>query len=142
MIDGNGSDDGAGRVLLVEDEELNRVLVRAILARATDQAVRDVALTEATTLATARDALASAPVDVVLLDLNLPDGNGLSLAAELATVGAESRPEVIALTASVLPQERAAAIAAGCDGFLDKPYAAADLVRLIGTHLRRRRPSA
>ncbi len=46
----------------------------------------------------------------------------------------------VALTASVLPQERAAAMAAGCDGFLDKPYAAADLVRVIATHLRRRRP--
>jgi two-component system KDP operon response regulator KdpE len=142
MIPEGGSEDGPGRVLLVEDEELNRVLVRAILARATDEAVRGAALTEATTLATAREALASVPVDVVLLDLNLPDGNGLTLAAELATVAAAGRPEVIALTASVLPQDRAAAMAAGCDGFLDKPYAAADLVRLIGTHLRRRRPAS
>ena len=135
-------DDEAGtaRVLLVEDEELNRVLVRAILARSPDETVREAALTEAPTLSAARAALADAPVDVVLLDLNLPDGNGLSLASELATRDGAERPEVVALTASVLPQERAAAMAAGCDGFLDKPYAAADLVRVIGTHLRRRRP--
>jgi len=129
-----------GRVLLVEDEELNRVLVRAILARAPDPDVRGAALSEVTTLADARESLASDPVDVVLLDLNLPDGNGLSLATELSAQNDGDRPEVVALTASVLPQERAAAMAAGCDGFLDKPYAAADLVRVIGTHLRRRRP--
>ena len=140
MIDEVRQATDAARVLLVEDEELNRVLVRAIIARSPDQSVRDVALSEAPTLAAAREALATEPVDVVLLDLNLPDGNGLSLASELATVDATRRPEVIALTASVLPQERAAAMAAGCDGFLDKPYAAADLVRIIGTHLRRRRP--
>ncbi|HYN95782.1 MAG TPA: response regulator [Pilimelia sp.] len=129
----------ASHVLLVEDEELNRALVRAILARTAEPAVRDVALAEAGNLAAARDALASTPVDVVLLDLNLPDGNGLTLAAELAERANGERPEVIALTASVLPQDRAAAMAAGCDGFLDKPYAAADLVKVLATHLARRR---
>jgi len=125
------------KVLLVEDEELNRALVRAILARTADPVLQDIALVEAPTLAAARAALAAADVDVVLLDLNLPDGDGLTLASELATEPA-GRPEVIALTASVLPQERAAAIDAGCDGFLDKPYVAADLVKMLVTHLNRR----
>jgi two-component system KDP operon response regulator KdpE len=44
------------------------------------------------------------------------------------------------VTASVLPQDRAAALAAGCDGFLDKPYAAADLVAVVAEHLAARRP--
>jgi two-component system KDP operon response regulator KdpE len=122
------------KVLLVEDEELNRALVRAILSRATEPSVRDADLVEAGSLAGARDALTATDVDLVLLDVNLPDGNGLDLAAELT--GAPSRPTVIALTASVLPHERAAAMAAGCDAFLDKPYAAADLVTLLASHLR------
>ncbi|GAA2513630.1 response regulator [Pilimelia columellifera] len=131
------------QVLLVEDEELNRVLVRASLARATDPAVKEIQLVEAATLATARAALAGDPPDVVLLDLNLPDGNGLTLATELSSRDDYSRPEVVALTASVLPAERAAAMAAGCDGFLDKPYVAADLVAILAAHLKRRqdRPS-
>ncbi|MER7276705.1 response regulator [Dactylosporangium sp. NPDC000244] len=122
------------RVLLVEDEELNRVLVRAILARAGAAAVRDADLLEAGSIADARAALAAHDVDVVLLDVNLPDGNGLELAAEMQA--APERPTVIALTASVLPHERAAAMDAGCDAFLDKPYAAADLVTLLANHLR------
>ncbi|MDR7273397.1 response regulator [Catenuloplanes atrovinosus] len=122
------------RILLVEDEELNRVLVRAVLARAEDPQVRDARLVEAGSLAAARDVLRHPDqVDVVLLDMNLPDGSGLDLATELAT--AQEKPKVIALTASVLPSDRAAALEAGCDGFLDKPYAAADLVTVIATHL-------
>jgi two-component system KDP operon response regulator KdpE len=134
-----GVQPAGARVLLVEDEELNRTLVRAILARAAVPAVRGIALTEATTIAEARVVLASEPIDVVLLDLNLPDGNGLTIASELATRDHARRPEVIALTASVLPQERAAAMAAGCDGFLDKPYVAADLVQMLAAHLDKHR---
>jgi two-component system KDP operon response regulator KdpE len=48
---------------------------------------------------------------------------------------------VVALTASVLPADRVAAIEAGCDGFLDKPYAAADLVAVVASHLPDSRPA-
>jgi two-component system KDP operon response regulator KdpE len=44
---------------------------------------------------------------------------------------------VVAVTASVLPQDRVAAIDAGCDDFLDKPYAAADLVAVVSRYLAR-----
>lgn len=129
----------SARLLLVEDEELNRVLVRAILARTASRPVGEAVLVEAPTLAIARDTLAADdPVDVVLLDLNLPDGSGLTLASEVADLTPQRRPQVVALTASVLPQERAAALAAGCDGFLDKPYSPVDLVRVIEEHLERR----
>jgi CheY-like chemotaxis protein len=128
------------RILLVEDEELNRTLVKAVLARADVQAVRDAEVLDASSLAAARERLGKDRVDLVLLDMNLPDGNGLLLASELATgrVGAgRPKPAVVAVTASVLPQDRAAAIEAGCDGFLDKPYAAADLVTVVAQHLPR-----
>jgi two-component system, OmpR family, KDP operon response regulator KdpE len=126
------------RILLVEDEDLNRTLVKAVLARAQIQTVRDAEVLDAGSLAAARERLHEENVDLVLLDMNLPDGNGLTLARELAAQGSvadRERPAVVAVTASVLPQDRAAAIAAGCDGFLDKPYAAADLVAVVATHL-------
>ena len=121
------------RILLVEDEELNRTLVKAVLARAEVVAVRQAEIVDAGTLASAREQLAAQRIDLILLDMNLPDGNGLTLARELA--GGDSRPVVIAVTASVLPQDRAAALAAGCDDFLDKPYAAAELVAVVTDNL-------
>jgi two-component system KDP operon response regulator KdpE len=127
------------KILLVEDEDLNRTLVKAVLARASVEKVRAAQVIDAGTLATARAQLTTEDVDLVLLDMNLPDGNGLTLARELASGGGvpagRKRPVVVAVTASVLPQDRAAAIEAGCDGFLDKPYAAADLVAIVAEHL-------
>ena len=127
-------------ILLVEDEALNRTLVKAVLSRAEIAAVRHAEILDASTLATARRQLADEEVDLILLDMNLPDGNGLTLARELASGGTPAgrpKPVVVAVTASVLPQDRAAAIEAGCDGFLDKPYAAADLVAVVAEHLSR-----
>jgi two-component system KDP operon response regulator KdpE len=125
-------------ILLVEDEELNRALVKAVLARADVAAVREAAVIDAKTLAVARDKLTTEDIDLILLDMNLPDGNGLDLARELAALerpAGRRKPAVVAVTASVLPADRAAAIDAGCDGFLDKPYAAAELVATVARHL-------
>jgi two-component system KDP operon response regulator KdpE len=126
------------RILLVEDEELNRMLVRAVLSRAGIAKVRDAQVVDAVTLAAARQRLADTDVDLILLDLNLPDGDGLALARELAAGPAPDgrpKPHVVAVTASVLPQDQKAALDAGCDDFLDKPYAAADLVAAVARHL-------
>jgi CheY-like chemotaxis protein len=125
-------------ILLVEDEELNRTLVKAVLARAQVAAVRDAEVLDAPSLAAARDRLVAGRVDLILLDMNLPDGHGLTLARELTDGGVPAgrrKPAVVAVTASVLPQDRAAALEAGCDGFLDKPYAASDLVAVVAEHL-------
>jgi two-component system KDP operon response regulator KdpE len=127
-------------ILLVEDEELNRTLVKAVLSRAQIEAVRDAVILDAFSIATARSQLGRAHIDLILLDMNLPDGNGLTLARELAAgtvpMGGP-KPVVVAVTASVLPQDRAAALEAGCDGFLDKPYAAAELIAVVAEHLPR-----
>ena len=121
-------------ILLVEDEELNRTLVKAVLSRARIDAVRDAKILDASSIAAARERLSGGEVDLILLDMNLPDGNGLTLARELA-LGPRPKPVVVAVTASVLPQDRAAALEAGCDGFLDKPYAAAELIAVVAEHL-------
>jgi len=121
-------------ILLVEDEELNRTLVKAVLSRSAEPTVRAASVIDATSLAAARDRLAAGHIDLILLDMNLPDGNGLTLARELSSADAP-KPTVVAVTASVMPQDRAAAIEAGCDDFLDKPYAAADLVAVVARHL-------
>ncbi|GIJ45650.1 hypothetical protein Val02_25360 [Virgisporangium aliadipatigenens] len=119
------------RILLVEDNELNRSLVRAILSRTREPVLAGAALSEAGSLAEARALLAGAAFDLVLLDMHLPDGSGLALAQELQSTGAE-RPAIVALTAAVLPAEQAATLNAGCDAFLAKPYTSGQLIEAIG----------
>ena len=123
------------RLLVVEDNELNRALVRAIITRAGDPTLRDAQIIEAHTLAQAQAVLADTPVDAVLLDVQLPDGSGLSLLDELPAQARERRPVIVAVTGGVMPEQRAAAIAAGCDAIVTKPYVAADLTQTLTTHL-------
>jgi two-component system, OmpR family, KDP operon response regulator KdpE len=132
-------DDGAAgqTVLVVEDEAPNRALVRAVLSRSTEPGVRDVRLVEAPDLATARAILGSEQIAVILLDVRLPDGNGLDLARELRDRDGPERPRVLILSASVLPNEQVAALASGADGFLAKPYRPADLVANVIGLLRK-----
>ena len=125
----------AHRILLVEDNDLNRALARTVLARSDDPIAARCGLVEATSLGAARTALAAGPFDVVLLDMHLPDGHGLTLVDELTTQPNPSRPVIVALTASALPEQRDAAFAAGCDDFLAKPYRPQQLIALLTTYL-------
>lgn len=113
-------------VLMVEDEWPNRALLKATVARAAVRRVREAILLEASTLAEARAILESRRVDLIVLDVRLPDGDGLGLARDLNE--AQRRPRILVLSASVLPSERTIALDAGTDAFMAKPFVPADLV--------------
>jgi two-component system, OmpR family, KDP operon response regulator KdpE len=121
---------GGRTILLIEDEGPNRALARAVLTRSKDPRVAGIVLLEAPNLATAREILDSQQVDLVLLDVRLPDGDGLALAAELHE-RMKNRPIVVVLSASVLPSERDAALRSGADAFLAKPYHPVELVATV-----------
>ncbi len=123
-----GTTERAGlTILAVDDDPVIRTLIRAILTQADDPAIRGALLREAGTLGEARRILEGEPIDLLLLDVHLPDGLGLDLAAELQRLPGD-RPAIVALTASVLPADQQAALNAGCDAFLAKPYPATALV--------------
>jgi len=67
---------------------------------------------------------------VVLLDVRLPDGNGLDFLRELRSV--DRSPRVVVMSASVLAIERDEAMDAGCDAFVGKPYMPAELTATLG----------
>ena len=121
-------------VLVVEDEEPNRALLRAVLARASDERLGAIVLLEAGDLASARAVLATRHVDLVLLDVRLPDGNGLNLIPSEAH-RTDDTPSFVVLSASVLPTERAVALAAGAADFLAKPYRPSDLIEAVAEQL-------
>ncbi len=128
-------------VLVVEDEEPNRALLRAVLARATDERLQGLVLLEAADLEAARTILAANHVDLVLLDVRLPDGNGLSLMWDGVEQGLP-RPPFVVLSASVLPAERGTALATGASDFVAKPYRPAQLVEAVANVLGGRRPGS
>jgi two-component system KDP operon response regulator KdpE len=132
------------RILVVEDEPTNRLLLHAVLARSTDDRVRTAQVVEAETLGSARDLLRRGRWDILLLDVRLPDGNGLDLVADVKT-GASGdgadRPGIVVLSASVLPEDRAAALETGCDAFLGKPFRPDELLGLL-SDMAADRPSA
>jgi two-component system KDP operon response regulator KdpE len=109
------------RILLVEDEEMNRILLRASLAQFGDEQVRS-----------------AGDIDVILLDVRLPDGSGLELAREFGGRSLPNRPWIMILTASVLPAERDAALASGADRFVSKPYRPDEVVGAIADVLAAR----
>jgi DNA-binding response OmpR family regulator len=127
------------RILVVEDQLTNRLLLRAVFARATDPTLKAATLLEAETVAAARDILEREHVDLVLLDVRLPDGSGLDLAGELRDRG-DKRPRIIILSASVLEMERTAALDAGGDAFMGKPFRPVELLDLIADLLAGRQP--
>ena len=69
--------------------------------------------------------------DFVLIDLVMPDMDGLELARELRTMFVDHVPKMIALTAFKQPAFRDAASWAGFDAYLDKPARAEDLRKLL-----------
>jgi two-component system, OmpR family, response regulator len=102
------------RILLVEDDDVLRGVMRASL---TDAGHR---VDEAATLTTAKNLWQLQPFDAVLLDLNLPDGSGLTALREARQRG-DNTP-VLVLSARDRASERIAGLDAGADDYLGKPF--------------------
>lgn len=81
-----------------------------------------------------RAALEAGPVDLVVLDLNLPDEDGLSLCR---AVRATARTPIIILTARGDPIDRIVGLEMGADDYMAKPFEPRELVARIRTVLRR-----
>ena len=106
-------------VLVVEDDERNaEVIVAMLMAAGVAQARIAVAADGAQALAAAAQL---ERVDMVLLDLQLPDESGYQVLERLRPLPRFAPARIIAVTANVMPQEVAQAEAAGFDGFLGKP---------------------
>ena len=117
--------DSRPLILAVEDEPRNAALLDAILSRAGYR------LHIADLLGEAREWLADGLPDLVLLDRHLPDGDGLDLIPEIKGSPRLGDVPILLVSASVLPHDVEAAMAAGCDGFLAKPVRVKPLVDAV-----------
>lgn len=117
------------RLLVVDDEHDLAALIGRALERA------GFAVDVAPDLAQTRDHLAVARYDSVILDLSLPDGDGLSLLRHLRSSG--STVPVLVLTARDAPEDRVTGLDAGADDYLVKPFHMPELIARVRALLRR-----
>jgi DNA-binding response OmpR family regulator len=117
------------RLLIVEDEARIAELVKAGLARA------GFAVDVVRQCSDARVALSVTAYDAAVVDLGLPDGDGLDLLRELRTGG--NQTPVLVLTARDAVDDRVRGLDTGADDYLVKPFAMAELVARAKALLRR-----
>ncbi|MEU4551839.1 response regulator transcription factor [Micromonospora violae] len=115
------------RITVIEDDDRVARSLVTVLTQAGFEVHR---------VATATEAVCAAPSDVVLVDLGLPDGDGLDVIRKL-----RDRPQtaVIAVTARSEEHERVRGLRAGADDYIVKPFGIPELLARIDAVLRRTR---
>jgi CheY-like chemotaxis protein/HPt (histidine-containing phosphotransfer) domain-containing protein len=121
------------RILLAEDNAVNQKVALRLLERLGYGA--DVVWNGREAL----EALERRPYDVVLMDVQMPELDGLDATRQIcARWPAEVRPRIIAMTANAMPEDREACLAAGMDDYVAKPIRPDDLAQALGQAKPRR----
>ena len=135
-VDRTGPIPRAQRILVAEDNAVNQILIRAILDRMGHfcdvvadgiEAVRQVQ---------------SAHYDLVLMDMQMPEMDGLAATREIRRLEAAAgapRLSIVAMTANAMAEDRAACLAAGMDDYVSKPIDVQRLASAIDAAARRSR---
>lgn len=104
-----------GTILYVEDNPDNRNLIRRVLS------AEGYLFVEAANANQAIEKLSNQKVDLILMDINMPDVDGYTLTARIKRMEKYSRIPIIAVTANVMRGDREKSLDAGCDGYIQKP---------------------
>jgi DNA-binding response OmpR family regulator len=117
------------RLLLIEDETRIAEILKAALTQS------GFAVDAVTTCTDARTAIAINPYDAAILDLGLPDGDGIKLLGEFRSTG--NQMPILVLTARDAIEDRVGGLNSGADDYLVKPFAMAELIARTKALLRR-----
>jgi two-component system cell cycle response regulator DivK len=104
-----------GTILYVEDNPDNRSLIRRVLE------AENYSVVEAINAAQALEKLENSNIDLVLMDINMPDMDGYTLTAKIKAINKFSKIPIVAVTANVMRGDREKSLGAGCDGYIQKP---------------------
>jgi len=121
----------AGEPVLVVDDNAQNLKLARVLLQAEGYDVKT-AVDAADTLRV----LATFTPRLVLMDLQLPDLDGLELTRRLKAQPKYARLKVVALTAYAMKGDREKALAAGCDGYVTKPVDSELLLRTVAEQLK------
>jgi CheY-like chemotaxis protein len=123
----------ADLILLVDDNEANGVLARAVLER------DGYSVEVATSAPKAPASMGQMQPDLILMDLQLSGQHGLAFARQLRSDAATSQIPIVALTAYAMPADRQRALDAGCDGYISMPIDTRTLADEVRRFLERSR---
>jgi CheY-like chemotaxis protein len=119
------------RVLVVEDNQVNQLLVTTILAKAGMRAEVAANGVEAVQAVHQRN------FDVILMDMQMPEMDGLEATRRIRQLGAMGRAvPIIAMTANAMQEDRRRCLEAGMNDFVAKPIDSGELLRKIAAHCR------
>ena len=116
-------------ILVVEDQEDNRQILRDLLGNAGYE------LTEAENGEEAVAAVDRRRPDLILMDIQLPVMDGYEATRRIRTNPDLKSVPIIAVTSYALAGDEDKALAAGCDGYVTKPYSPRDLLAKVRTYL-------
>jgi signal transduction histidine kinase/DNA-binding response OmpR family regulator len=123
------------RILLTEDNAVNQRLALRLLEKMGYRA--DVAGNGLEAI----QAVERQPYDLILMDVQMPEMDGLEATREIVTRwGRDERPRIVAMTADAMQEDRDRCLAAGMDDYLTKPVRTAELIAAIHQTQRRAAP--
>jgi two-component system cell cycle response regulator DivK len=125
------TETGKGVILYVEDNTENRSLIRRVLN------AEGYVVVEAVNAGEAIRRLEEHPIDLILMDINMPGVDGYTLTTKIKSIGAYARIPIIAVTANVMRGDREKSLEAGCDGYIQKPIDIDTLAQQIERFLMR-----
>ncbi len=120
-----------GTILYVEDNPDNRSLIRRVLES------EGYIVIEAVNAGQALEKLDGGNIDLVLMDINMPDMDGYTLTAKIKAIQKFSKIPIVAVTANVMRGDREKSLEAGCDGYIQKPIDIDTLSQQIERYITR-----
>lgn len=122
-------------ILYIEDNPLNMRLVKKLLRSFGYEMI------EAMDGMSGLEKVKAEKPDLVLVDVNLPDIDGLEITRRLKSSPEYARLPIVALTANAMHGDRERCLAAGCDGYIAKPVARLELKNVLLHFLRNGEPA-
>jgi len=116
------------KILLIEDNEDNAFLFRTLIA------TRDYQLIEARTGLQGVELAGKEELDLILMDIQLPDINGLEATRRIRDAQGEETP-IIAVTSYAMTGDKERCLLAGCNGYIEKPINPQDFLHDIDKYL-------
>jgi CheY-like chemotaxis protein len=115
--------DRALRILIAEDNEINLLLVRLMIKNSFPNAV----ILEARNGLEVIEIYQTVPLDLILMDIQMPLKNGYETTTEIRQIELSKRTPIIALTAGILKEEKQKCLDLGMDDYISKPINSEEL---------------